>query len=67
MIRRKPKPRHPRPPSEAQVARARAEADLERTKAETPLYADLGRRLRELRQRNHFAESFNATFRGGIT
>ena len=50
---------------EATRAREHAEAQLERVRAETPMYAALGRSLRELRERNHFAESIAATFREG--
>lgn len=51
--------------TEATVAREQAERELERIKAETPMYAALGQRLRELRERNHFADSIAATFREG--
>lgn len=52
---------------EAARAREHAEAQLERIRAETPMYAALARSLRELRERNHFAESIAATFREGRT
>lgn len=49
--------RHPQP-SEAQQAREQAEVDLERTRAETPLYVALGAEVREIRERNHLTELF---------
>ena len=48
---------HP-PVSEATLARRKAEADLERTKAETAYYAALGESLRQLREANHLTELF---------
>lgn len=51
--------------SQATVAREKAERDLARVKAETPKYRELGEALRELRERNHFAELIASTFRGG--
>lgn len=52
------------PPSEGTKARKRAEKDLVETKAETVRYRALAESLREIRQRNHFADSITATFRG---
>ena len=51
-------------PSEATRARIQAERDLEETRAEAQHYRDLGNRLRELRERNHIAESLIHAFRG---
>lgn len=48
----------PRPATEGTQARVKAEQDLERTRAETPKYAELGRDLREIRERNHLALAF---------
>lgn len=42
--------------SEATQARRAAERDLERVKSETPEYADLGSRLKKLREQNHLTE-----------
>lgn len=56
-----------RKPSEATVARIRAEAELEHTKSQTPMYRALGDSLRELRERNHLAESFERAFQKGRT
>lgn len=61
MGRRKGSPQ----PSEATLARQRAEAELERTRArsrqvaeQTAYYAALATRLRELREANHLTELF---------
>lgn len=51
--------------SEATRARVKAEADLERIRAETPMYAALGRILREIREENHIRQHLLATFKGG--
>lgn len=51
------------PPSEGEQARKRAEAALNETIAETPKFAALGASLRELRERNHFAESIRESMR----
>lgn len=59
--------RKTREPSEATAARIRAEVDLEHTKAQTPKYRALGDSLRELRERNHLAESFERAFQKGRT
>lgn len=48
---------------QARQAREEAERDLERVRAETPMYRALGESLRELREKNHFALAFEATFR----
>ena len=45
-------------------AREEAERSLERTRAETKKYAELGRDLREIRQRNHLAVTFIQAARG---
>ena len=42
--------------SEATRARRAAERDLERVRSETPEYADLGSRLKKLREQNHLTE-----------
>lgn len=52
-------------PSEATIARIQAEVALEITKAQTPRYRALGDSLRELRERNHLAQSFEAAFQKG--
>lgn len=59
-------------PTDAELSRRRAEqalaADRKKTesiKAETAGYKALADSLRDLRQRNHFAESIAHTFRGG--
>jgi L-fucose isomerase-like protein len=57
--------RHEMRPSEATRAREKAEADLERIRAETPMYAALGRILREIREENHIRQHLLATFKGG--
>lgn len=51
--------------SEATQSRERAERELEWVRAQTPVYRRLAADLRELRQENHFAESIEATFKGG--
>jgi len=60
-LRRKPPPR----PSEATIARIRAERELELTRQETPIYRELAESLRELRERNNFAAAIETSFRGG--
>lgn len=66
--RHQPTPAHTtHQPSEATVARIRAQAELEHTKAQTPRYRALGDSLRELRERNHFAEAFENAFQKGRT
>lgn len=57
--------RHDERPSEATRAREKAEADLERIKAETSKYAALGAILRDIREVNHIRRDIRATFRGG--
>lgn len=52
-------------PSEATMARIQAEADLARTKAQTPIYRALGASLREMRERNHIREAFELTIQKG--
>lgn len=42
--------------SEATMMRRAAEQELERIKSETPEYAELGSRLRQLRKQNHLTE-----------
>jgi hypothetical protein len=56
--------RRKRKPSEATVARIKAEQELAATKAETAKFKALGDSLRDLRERNHFAESIAHSFRG---
>lgn len=51
-------------PLEGEQARRRAEEELDRTVAETPAYAALGRKLREIRERNHLTELFYEIHRG---
>lgn len=51
-------------PLEGARARRRAEADLERIKAETPLYQLLGAQLRQIREENHLAEALTIALRG---
>ena len=51
-------------PLEGTEARRRAEEALERTMAETPKYAALGRALREIREANHLTELFYEIHRG---
>lgn len=42
--------------SEATLMRRAAEHELERVRSETPEYADLGSRLKKLREQNHLTE-----------
>lgn len=56
--------RRDRAPSEATRAREQAEAALARTRSETHTYRAIGDSLRDLREKNHFAEAIAATFRG---
>lgn len=49
---------------DAQDARARAQQQLEQTRSETPRVMALAAALRDLRERNHFADALEATFRG---
>ena len=62
------KPAHDAPvevgPLEGEKARRRAEQELEKTVAETPLYRALGESLREIRERNHLTELFYEIHRG---
>lgn len=58
-----PSPRK-RPPSEATLARIRAEKELEAIQAETPRWEALGRRLKAAHERNHFEEAFRSTLKG---
>lgn len=44
-------------------AKEKAEVELARVKAETAYYKRLGNELRDIRGRNHFAESIRATMR----
>ena len=46
-----------------EVARRKAERDLAQVRRETPYYESLGRDLRRLRERNHFADNIRATIR----
>lgn len=48
---------------EAKAARARAEADLTATVNQTPAFRALAESLREMRERNHFAESIRESMR----
>ncbi|KRB73087.1 hypothetical protein ASE01_20135 [Nocardioides sp. Root190] len=50
--------RRRREPTEGEQARQQAEVELERTRAETPLYVALGAEVREIRERNHLTELF---------
>lgn len=54
-------------PSEATLARMRAERALAQTRAQTPFYRALGARLRVLQERNHIAENFEHAFQKGKT
>lgn len=54
-----------RKPSEATQARVRAERELERIRAQTPLFRALGELCRVARQDNHLRESFEETFLKG--
>lgn len=51
-------------PTEGEKARQRAEADLARTMAETPMYRALGESLRQLREENHFAQAIRESMGG---
>lgn len=62
MIRLRKKKRHT--PSEGEQARVAAERELVRVKSETSYYEGLGNELRQLRERNHFAENLRATLKG---
>jgi hypothetical protein len=46
-------------------ARKRAEVELRRVKVETQEYAELAADLREIRRRNHLAETFLRATNGG--
>lgn len=66
------KPNTTKAVEDARRARERAQADLERmreqsakVRAETPHYRAWSERLRDLREKNHFAEALQATIRGG--
>jgi hypothetical protein len=50
--------------SDGANARRLAEQELLRVRSETPYYEGLGRELRALRERNHFADGIRATLRG---
>lgn len=52
------------PASESTRARQRAELELEKTRRQTDAIAQFAARMRELRERNHFAEAITATIRG---
>lgn len=54
-------------PSEATLARQRAEIELEKIKAETPAYENLAQRLKEIRERNNFAAAFRHSMSGNVT
>lgn len=55
----------PRPEnSGGMFARKAAEHELAKVRAQTPYFESLGRDLRNLRERNHFAENIRATMRG---
>jgi len=56
--------RHRDRPTEGKQAREKAERELRRVRAETPWYQDLGERLRDLREENHFGENVAAALRG---
>lgn len=49
------------------AAHRRAEVGLAHQRAQQPEVARVARSLRELRERNHFAETIAATFREGRT
>lgn len=51
-------------PTEATRAREQAERDLERIKAQTHTYRELGQRMRQIRERNHLAELFEHAMKG---
>ncbi|WP_243061123.1 hypothetical protein [Nocardioides sp. SR21] len=51
-------------PLEGEQARRRAEEELNKTVAETPLYAALGESLRQLREANHFAQAIRDSMGG---
>lgn len=65
--RRASAPAAPASPSEATTARIRAEVDLEHVRAQTPRYRALSDSLRELREHNHLAQSFETAFKKGRT
>lgn len=50
--------RRRREPTEAELARRRAELELERTRQETPQYVELAAKVREIRERNHLTDLF---------
>lgn len=50
--------------AESTQARQRAEVELEKVRSDTVAVAQFAARLRELRERNHFAEAITATIRG---
>lgn len=52
-------------PSEATLARIKAERELEKTLAQTPKYQALGDRLRKIREDNNFAAAFRHSIQGG--
>jgi hypothetical protein len=49
------------PPSEATLARIRAEDELERVKAQTPWWDDLAERLRYAREHNQIREAIEGS------
>lgn len=51
-------------PDEARAARERAERELQRVKAETPVYEGIASSLRDLREANHFGMRIAALYRG---
>lgn len=53
------------PDPAAHEARVQAEQDLERRRAETPRVLAMVENWRRIRERNHFGEAIEATFRGG--
>ena len=50
--------------TEATKARRRAETELAKTIEQTDQYRALAESLREIRERNHFADAIERTFRG---
>lgn len=57
--------RHHDSPSEATQARLKAERDLAKTEAETPVFQRLAERLIEVREINHFEAAFRHGIQGG--
>ena len=56
--------RHDHRQSEATLAREKAERELERTKAETPMYRALAQSLVEVQRENHLGARIADVFRG---